>query len=264
MTLFFCDSECTSVYSEFEVSSFAAQSPPPLTPPHIIGKVAAANLDFPVSTRETNDQSFEGGSVSSLASAPCPFSVKSNLPTRPPTTSFPNSPRRTHKTLRYSLMLAETAPDNASPLPNADDILACGFVLARLSVRTIMMKKWKQTYWVQYGPTSLLIFRSVIDCEDWLTNPYHTQKMRDFLVKGRFDFSGGSGKLNGLKYLVTQTKTKSQGRLDNMSQFKLERIKEFGAAIVVAVFASQIEKEVEDIRSAILCCIKNANDELNG
>merc|ERR1719215_1445617 len=39
-----------------------------------------------------------------------------------------------------------------SPLPIATKVVASGFILARISFRTILFKKWKQAYWVQYGP----------------------------------------------------------------------------------------------------------------
>ena len=40
-------------------------------------------------------------------------------------------------------------PPGASPLPKADLVRKRGYVLSRISFRTIVMKKWKQAYWVQ-------------------------------------------------------------------------------------------------------------------
>jgi hypothetical protein len=45
----------------------------------------------------------------------------------------------------------ETTSQGASPLPRAELVGKKGFVLSRISFRTIVMKKWKQTFWVQYG-----------------------------------------------------------------------------------------------------------------
>jgi len=49
--------------------------------------------------------------------------------------------------------------ETASPLPDRSCIKKTGFILSRLSVRSMLMKKWHQTFWVQYGVANFLIFR---------------------------------------------------------------------------------------------------------
>jgi hypothetical protein len=71
----------------------------------------------------------------------------------------------------YREELAREAPPGASPLPKPALVRKKGYVLSRISFRTIVMKKWKQSFWVQYGPHTMLWFRSEDDFNDWLNNP---------------------------------------------------------------------------------------------
>ena len=71
------------------------------------------------------------------------------------------------------------------------------------------MKKWKQTFWVQYGPSSVLFFRNATDYEDWINNPYLNNSQRDFLVKLQIDFVGDLTKVNVRGYQVTHVRMKA-------------------------------------------------------
>eukprot|EP00978_Attheya_sp_CCMP212_P047687 scaffold422986_cov49-Attheya_sp.AAC.1 len=97
---------------------------------------------------------------------------------------------------------------NASPLPDSNEVLAEGPIMARTSRRAIMLKKWHQSYWVQYGP-SILIFRHEDHFHDWIKNPYHSHKQRDYLVKLRIDFSEGKEKKQGSRS-ITMTDIKDK------------------------------------------------------
>jgi len=77
---------------------------------------------------------------------------------------------------------------DSSKLPDPRYILSRGYILSRISIRTLITRNWQQSYFVQYGPAIIFIFRSMADYEDWLINPYHTPRERDFLVKLRIDF----------------------------------------------------------------------------
>ena len=100
----------------------------------------------------------------------------------------------------------------SSPLPNPNLVVHAGYVLSRISFRTVLMRKWKQTFWVQYGPTQLLFFRSYADYQDWLNNPYHTLKAREFLIKLRVDFVSDLKKSSVMGYQVTQIRKKPYGK----------------------------------------------------
>lgn len=147
------------------------------------------------------------------------------------------------------------APPGASPLPKAELVRKKGYVLSRISFRTIVMKKWKQSFWVQYGPHTMLWFRSEDDFKDWLNNPYHDQAARNFLIKLAVNFVHDLYKPNVRGYQVTQCRTKAYGN-KMIRQFKLERWMDYGPTIAAA-FGSYDPKEVDDLREALVECMRN-------
>lgn len=152
------------------------------------------------------------------------------------------------------LQRVEAMP-GASPLPKPELVRKKGFVLSRISFRTIVMKKWKQAYWVQYGPHTMLWFRSQTDFSDWLNNPYHNQAQRNFLIKLAVNFVHDLYKPSVRGYQVTQCRTKAYGN-KMIRQFKLERWMDYGPTIAAA-FGSYNPKEVDDLRVAIVECMRN-------
>jgi len=183
---------------------------------------------------------------------------------------------------RHSEYLAEhSAPAISSPLPRHELVHHSGYVLSRISFRTVLMRKWKQTFWIQYGPTQLLFFRTFADYEDWLNNPYHTMKAREFLVKLRVDFVSDLKKASVMGYQVTQVRRKPYGR-NVMLHFKLERWMDYGPTIAAAFAAREDEmmnspthrrngggdgdggmntvNDVSALRKIILGCMRNARD----
>jgi hypothetical protein len=108
--------------------------------------------------------------------------------------------------------LSRNAGGMTSPLPRPTLVVHSGYVLARISFRTVLLRKWKQTFWIQYGPTQLLFFRSYSDFDDWLNNPYHTTKAREYLVKLRVDFVSDLKKKSVMGYQVTQIRRKPYGK----------------------------------------------------
>lgn len=156
---------------------------------------------------------------------------------------------------KYRAELARQAPPGSAPLPRAEMVLKKGFVLSRISFRTIVMKKWKQSFWVQYGPHTMLWFRSESDFEDWLNNPYHDQTQRNFLIKLAVNFVHDLYKPNVRGYQVTQCRTKAYGN-KMVRQFKLERWMDYGPTIAAA-FGSYDPKEVDALREALIECMRN-------
>lgn len=161
-----------------------------------------------------------------------------------------------------SRLLARTAGPEASPLPNASLIGPRGFILTRISFRTLLLKRWKQSFWAKYGPTTLLLFRSKAQFDDWKNNPYHNQRERDFLVRMKIDFCGDLMDIAGCRgYKITSVKKKAYGRreCDMLMHFKLERHMDYGATIA-ACFGSQDVSEVEKLRRVIVECIRSARN----
>jgi len=156
----------------------------------------------------------------------------------------------------YALEIARrSAPAGASPLPKAELVKKKGYVLSRISFRTIVMKKWKQSFWVQYGSHTMLWFRNEEDFKDWLNNPYHTQAQRNFLIKLAVNFVHDLYKPSVRGYQVTQTRVKPYGN-KMVRQFKLERWMDYGPTIAAA-FGSYDSREVEELRKAIVECMRN-------
>jgi hypothetical protein len=156
---------------------------------------------------------------------------------------------------KYSQILAREAPPGAAPLPKGEMVSKSGYILSRISFRTILMKKWKQTFWVQYGRHTMLWFRSENDFSEWLNNPYLTQSQRNFLIKLAVNFVHDLYKPNVRGYQVTQARTKAYGK-KMLRQFKLERWMDYGPTIAAA-FASPDPQEVDTLREAIIECMKN-------
>lgn len=147
-------------------------------------------------------------------------------------------------------------PPDASPLPDATPILASGTILTRSSLRSLVMKKWHKSHWVRYGPCALLVFRSKDDFGDWLRNPYHSQRQREYLVKARLDFYSEMKKPDVRGFKMTEIKLKSYEKKGApMHNFKLERWTNLGVSFVAA-FASPNLKEVEAVREAISHCLE--------
>ena len=167
----------------------------------------------------------------------------------------PGSAQSVESRNKYSEELAQNAPPGSSPLPKAELVRKKGFVLSRISFRTIVMKKWKQAFWVQYGPHTMLWFRSQADFDDWLNNPYHNQAQRNFLIKLAVNFVHDLYKPSVRGYQVTQCRTKAYGN-KMIRQFKLERWMDYGPTIAAA-FGSYNPKEVDDLREALVECMRN-------
>jgi len=74
------------------------------------------------------------------------------------------------------------------PPPDWDLIKHSGFILARISMRTLVMKKWKQIFWIAYGDHTLLFFKTRVHFENWVMDPNLSGRQRDELVKLRVDF----------------------------------------------------------------------------
>jgi hypothetical protein len=101
----------------------------------------------------------------------------------------------------------------------------------------------------------MLWFRNESDFSDWLNNPYHDQATRNFLIKLAVNFVHDLYKPNVRGYQVTQCRSKAYGN-KMVRQFKLERWMDYGPTIAAA-FGSYDPKEVDDLRAAIVECMRN-------
>jgi len=163
-------------------------------------------------------------------------------------------PPRKPKSLKNSQYLAKTLSRNSSPLPNFDNITHSGNILSRISFRTIIMKKWKPTFWISLGNHELYFFRNYNDFEDWASNPYLTKPQRDFLIKMKIDLVEDLKRSSVRGYQTTNVRLKAYSH-KAMNQFKLERWMDYGPTIAAA-FGAEDERDIHQLRTIMLEMMK--------
>ena len=133
-------------------------------------------------------------------------------------------------------------------LPNFDRIKHSGYCLARLSLKAMVTKKWRQAFWITFGNHRVLFFRSKNDFEEWVSNPYLTTEGRDELVKMNIDFKDHLVFENMLGYKVSRTSSKSYRTSDgNIYQFKIDKWYNHGPSVNAAI-GGKNEIDVRNIR----------------
>lgn len=197
----------------------------------------------PANIIQTSGNEIDNVSVLSKATAASKSKSKKLSPLDDPTFA-PRPPRIAG--LENAKYIAHNAPADADALPDFEKVTHSGYTLARISFRSIVIKKWKQIYWVTYGTSKILIFRSHADFEDWVANPYLTKNQRDFLVKLEVDFVDDAYKVNVRGYQITSIRCKNY-QTQMLHQFKLERWMDYGPTIAAA-FASTSQGDVNNLR----------------
>mmetsp|Transcript_4701 Transcript_4701/g.8996 ORF Transcript_4701/g.8996 Transcript_4701/m.8996 type:complete len:381 (-) Transcript_4701:132-1274(-) len=143
---------------------------------------------------------------------------------------------------------ADAAP---SSLPDWNLIKHSGTCLARISLRTLIMKKWKQIFWISYGDHTMLFFKSRFHFEDWAMDPNLSMEQREKKVKLRVDFlhldastRKDTEHIRGFQTSMIKGKQyKSKGMV---YQFKLDKWTDQGPSINAA-FGSETEDDVREL-----------------
>lgn len=99
-----------------------------------------------------------------------------------------------------------------STLPSFEQVNHSGECMARFSLRSMIIKKWRQCFWIAYGNNQILFFRSKVDFEEWVSNPYLSKTERDALVKLNVDFVNDLYKPSVNGYNPTNIRAKSYNR----------------------------------------------------
>lgn len=142
-------------------------------------------------------------------------------------------------------------PHEATDLFETNTVRRSGNILSRISFRTKVFKVWKPTFWVQYGPNSLLFFRTKEDTDKWLDS---SKSEKNDLVKLAINFDVRDGKVKG--YNVSRTITKdTQNSL--LYQFRLTRWMDYGP-VLSCCFASSNLDEARVLRDVLLECAQNS------
>jgi len=133
---------------------------------------------------------------------------------------------------------------SALPLPSFDKVTHSGLMMARISLTSLVMKKWKQVFWISYGDSEIYMFRSKIDFEEWATNPYLTTIERQEMVKLKVDFKIKSNCSSGIRcYRAFSLQGKNYGKSGLMHTFKLEQWMHYGP-VILGAFASISQTEI--------------------
>jgi len=129
-----------------------------------------------------------------------------------------------------------------STLPSFDKVNHSGYMLARTSLKSLVMKQWKTVFWITYGDHEVLIFRSKIDFEEWVTNPYLTKLQRGAIVKLHIDFQTGNSHSGPRCYRAFALQSKNYKSL-LVTTFKLEQWMHYGP-VILGAFASKSSSEI--------------------
>lgn len=154
------------------------------------------------------------------------------------------------KDYTLSLFHAEAETGQAY-LPNWNQIKHSGTCLARISLRTLIMKKWKPIFWITYGEHTMLFFKSRFHFEDWAMDPNLSNRQREALVKLRVDFldpnlSTRKNDEHILGFQASTIKVKNYKSKGMVHQFKLDKWTDQGPSINAA-FGSETEEDVREL-----------------
>ncbi len=111
-----------------------------------------------------------------------------------------------------------------------------GNVLARISVRTLIVKEWRETFWI-INNGKLLLYRSK---EDYLYNPVGVMVKKDIPLRDNLRCSE-----------VTCKPYKGYG---DLYHFTLEEMLDYGPSLI-AKFASQDVKAIRELRAVVIAYI---------
>jgi len=124
-------------------------------------------------------------------------------------------------------------------MPSFAMVKHSGNVMARISLKSLLLKKWRPIFWICYGDSRIVIFRSKSDFEEWATNPHLTTTDRDALVKLDVNFKDISARPGLRGYRAASVHLKDYGRRSGlMHTFKLEEWMQYGP-IIIGAFASK-------------------------
>lgn len=145
---------------------------------------------------------------------------------------------------------------NPAPPPDFNEITHSGYCLARISMRTLVMKKWKRVFWISYGEDTLLFFREKDHFDDWAMNPHLSKNQREELVKLRINVMDpntstrkDTERITG--FHASKTKAKSYKNGGFVHQFKLDKWTDQGPTIAAA-FGSQHAEEIRDLHLIVM------------
>ena len=142
---------------------------------------------------------------------------KNNTPSKRLPSPFKksNQQQQNHSPMSSSITTTPTKQQRCYQTPIIDKIICSGTISTRLSLKTLLTKKWHiNNYYIQYGPTCVIIFRNHDDFHNWLHNPYLDKKKRDYLIRFYVDFCDemeNNKSIRGFKLTDIKAKTYKKG-----------------------------------------------------
>jgi len=149
-------------------------------------------------------------------------------------------------------------------MPSFDMVKHSGNAMARISLKSLVLKKWKPIFWICYGNNRIVIFRSKNDFEEWATNPNLNITDRDALVKLDVNFKDLSLKPGVRGYRAASLHLKDYGgKTGLMHTFKLEEWMYYGP-IILGAFASKSRTDAHTFLIILREIMKRHKQNLSG
>jgi hypothetical protein len=146
---------------------------------------------------------------------------------------------------------------DAVALPSFEKVMHSGKILARISIKSLITRCWKEVFWIIYGSCQLIFFRCMRDYEDWLLNPCISNEERNHLIKLKIDLDNDLN-VNSIRgYQCTDVRPKSYRRRGVLYQFKIDSMTPFGPSLVAA-FGSSDRNEVTVLHSLLSEMLKRS------
>jgi len=149
-------------------------------------------------------------------------------------------------------------------MPSFDMVKHSGNAMARISLKSLVMKKWKPIFWICYGDSRIVVFRSKNDFMEWATNPLLSDEDREALVKLDVDFKNLTAKPGVRGYRAASLHLKDYGgKTGLMHTFKLEEWMYYGP-IILGAFASKSRTDAHTLLIVLREIMKKHKQNLSG
>jgi len=149
-------------------------------------------------------------------------------------------------------------------MPEFDKVTHSGHVMSRISLKSLIIKKWKPMFWICYGDSRIIFFRSKSDFEEWATNPLLNLVEREELIKLDVDFKDCGMKPGVKGYRAASLHMKDYGgRTGLLHTFKLEEWMYYGP-IILGALASKNRRDVHSLLVIMREIMKKYKQNLGG
>lgn len=169
----------------------------------------------------------------------------------------PPLPTQYNNIVNFHFQDKQYSSQGSGALPSFEKVMHSGKILARISIKSLITRSWKEVFWIIYGSSQLIFFRCMRDYEDWLLNPSMSNEERNHLIKLKIDLEKDLN-VNSIRgYQCTDVRPKSYRRRGVLHQFKIDSMTPFGPSLVGA-FGSSDRNEVTVLHSLLSEMLKRS------